>query len=102
MKYNQSNLLNYIDINKLNMVSDSQLGSTRVTDTNTFSSNAGVIVTGSATAIRVVTKHVKCVQLDKDKYFSWETKFSAMLRGFELMGMSRDLTTASSRREKPN
>lgn len=34
---------------------------------------------------KVVMKHIRCVQLEKDNYYSWEAQFSAMLEGFELM-----------------
>lgn len=31
-------------------------------------------------------KHLKCVTLDSDNYFSWKAQFSALLRGYTLFG----------------
>lgn len=39
----------------------------------------------ASTQLKVIMKHVKCVQLDKDNYYSWETQFSMILHGFQLM-----------------
>lgn len=51
---------------------------------------------------KVITKHIRCVLLEKNNYYSWEVQFSAMLRGFELMpyveGMV-DLSTSQVRQQ---
>lgn len=39
----------------------------------------------SPPTMNVVMKHIKCVQLDRDNYYSWEAQFLTMLHGFELM-----------------
>lgn len=40
----------------------------------------------SSPPTKVIMKHVHCIQLEKDNYYSWEVQFSTMLRGFELFG----------------
>lgn len=35
--------------------------------------------------VKLVTKPIRCVLLEKSNYFSWEAQFSAMLRGYQLM-----------------
>jgi len=39
----------------------------------------------SAPSKIVMMKHLKCVTLDGDNYFSWKAQFSALLRGYRLM-----------------
>lgn len=49
---------------------------------------------------KVVMKHVKCVQLNKGNYYSWEAQFLAMLRGFNLIDYVEgnvDLTSPMAR-----
>lgn len=40
----------------------------------------------SSPSSKAVMKHVDCVQLEKDNYYSWEVQFSAMLHDFDLIG----------------
>lgn len=42
-------------------------------------------IEASTQPTKVVMKHVKCVLLEKDNYYSQEAQFSMMLRGFQLM-----------------
>lgn len=49
---------------------------------------------------KVVMKHVRCIQLEKDNYYKWEAQFSTMLWGFDLMDYvegSVDLTSPIAR-----
>jgi len=81
------------------MVSDLQNGFSIPADSATFSAG---LTSESVPVTNVITKHVKCIQLDKDNYFSWEAQFSAMLRGFELMRYVEgnvDLSTPAARQQ---
>jgi len=78
------------------MVSDVPNGLIFPADSVTQSSGA---IPCSLSVPKVVTNHVKCIQLDKDNYFSCKAKFSAMLKGFELMDYfdgGVDLSTLST------
>lgn len=63
---------------------------------------APIVSDATSHPTKVIMKHIRCIQLDKTNYYSWEAQFSVMLCGFDLIDYvegTPDLSSSIARQQ---